>query len=532
MKSIAIKTHTYCPCGDSSDAFTVYDDGHGHCFSCNKHIKDATSLLDKTTQLQVTSTTQSPNADFNEYTYQYVPLRGIRTESMEFFGIQTKVSPEGEPIAHGYFYPNGAVKIRDLKTKQFRSDGPMSEATLFGKDKFNAGGKAIVITEGELDAVSAWQMLGNYTPCVSVRSASSARKDCVTEREYINSFDRIYLCLDNDEPGQKASREIASLFDFNKVYQIQMSSFKDANEFLQANKDSVFKTAWSNASRFLPEGIISANDAVFALIDQEDIKAAATYPWDEVQNMTKGIRMQEVVLLTAMEGVGKTEIFRALEYHLLQTTESNIGIIHLEESKSRLIKGLVGYDLNTPVHLDPNVSKKEIKQSWVHTVKRDNRVHIYSHFGSDDPDVILDAIRFMASACECKYIFLDHITMLVSGLDDGDERRTLDYISTKLAHMVEEQDFCLFMISHVNDDGKTRGSRNISKIADLSIHLDRDLTVADPIERNTTKLTIRKNRFASQTGPAGQLYFDPSTFKIKPRVIPPHDLPPVSEQNF
>jgi hypothetical protein len=88
------------------------------------------------------------------------------------------------------------------------------------------------------------------------------------------------------------------------------------------------------------------------------------------------------------------------------------------------------------------------------------------------------------------------------------------------------------MISHVNDDGKTRGSRNISKIADLSIHLDRDLTVVDPIERNTTRLTIRKNRFASQTGPAGQLYFDPSTFKIKPRVIPPHDLPPVSEQNF
>jgi hypothetical protein len=116
-------------------------------------------------------------------------------------------------------------------------------------------------------------------------------------------------------------------------------------------------------------------------------------------------------------------------------------------------------------------------------------------------------------------------------LDDGDERRTLDYISTKLAHMVEEQDFCLFMISHVNDDGKTRGSRNISKVADLSIHLDRDLTVSDPVERNTTKLMIRKNRFASQTGPAGQLYFDPTTFKIKPRAIPPHDLPPVSE-NF
>jgi twinkle protein len=301
---------------------------------------------------------------------------------------------------------------------------------------------------------------------------------------------------------------------------------KDANGYLQDNKDTEFAAAFRNAQRFLPEGIISSNDEIFSLIDQDDAKSTATYPWAQVQEMTKGIRMQEVVLLTAMEGVGKTEIFRAMEYHLLQTTDSNIGIIHLEESKGRLIKGLVGYDLHTPVHLDPNVSKDDIKRGWLHTVGRDNRVHIYSHFGSDDPDVILDAIRFMASACECKYIFLDHITMLVSGLDDGDERRTLDYISTKLAHMVEEQDFCLFMISHVNDDGKTRGSRNISKIADLSMHLDRDLTLSDAIERNTTKLTIRKNRFASQTGPAGLLYFDPNTFMIKERIMPPEGLPP------
>jgi len=527
--STLIKAHQPCPCGDSSDAFSIYDDGHGYCFSCNKHVKDATNLLDD--QTVVSQQPQQGVADFNEYTYQYIEFRGIRASSMEFFGIQTKVAPDGAPVAQGYRYPNGAIKIREIQDKKFAASGPMSEATLFGKDKFNAGGKSIVITEGELDAVSAWQMLGNHVPCVSVRSASSARKDCALEREYLNSFEKIYLCLDNDAPGHKAAREIASLFDFNKVYQINMSTFKDANDFLQANKDTDFKNAWLNASRFLPEGIISSNDDVFALIEKDEAQATATYPWQEIQDMTKGIRMQEVVLLTAMEGVGKTEIFRALEYHLLQTTDANIGIIHLEESKSRLIKGLVGYDLNTPVHLDPNVSKEEIKQGWLHTVRRDNRVHIYSHFGSDDPDVILDAIRFMASACECKYIFLDHITMLVSGLDDGDERRTLDYISTKLAHMVEEQDFCLFMISHVNDDGKTRGSRNISKIADLSIHLDRDLTVSDPVERNTTKLMIRKNRFASQTGPAGQLYFDPTTFKIKPRAIPPHNLPPVSE-NF
>lgn len=520
-----LKAHQPCPNCNSSDALSIYDDGHGFCFACTKYYKDATSLLEPTDQAQVESPTSQP--EFGNYTYQYIECRGIRAETMQFFGVQTKVDPEGKPVAHGYTYPNGAVKIRELETKTFRTQGAMSEATLFAKDKFPAGGKAVVITEGELDALSAWQMLGRHTAVVSVRSASSARKDCASEYDYLNSFEKIYLCLDNDEPGQKAAREIASLFDFNKVFQVPLSSYKDANGYLEADKDTDFKSAYLNAQRFLPEGIISSNDEIFSIIDQDDAKATATYPWPQVQEISKGIRMGEVVLLTALEGVGKTEIFRAMEYHLLQTTDANVGIIHLEESKSRLIKGLVGYDLKTPIHLDPNVSKEDIKHGWERVTKRDNRVHIYSHFGSDDPDVILDAIRFMASACECKYIFLDHITMLVSGLDDGDERRILDYISTKLAHMVEEQDFCLFLISHVNDDGKTRGSRNISKIADLFIHLDRDLTVSDPVERNTTKLIVRKNRFASQTGPAGQLYFDPSTYIIKERIMLPEGLPPV-----
>lgn len=520
-----IKAHQPCPNCGSSDALGIYDDGHGFCYSCTGYIKDATSLLDPALQSNVEVPAQQP--EFGNFTYQFVECRGIQTETMQFFGVQTKVDPEGKPVAHGYIYPNGGVKVREIETKQFRTQGNMNEGMLFGKDKFPAGGKAIVITEGELDAMSAWQMLSRHTPAVSIRSAVTARKDCTAEYDYLNSFEKIYLCLDNDEPGHKAAREIASLFDFNKVYQVPLSSYKDANGYLEANKDKDFRTAFQNAQRFLPEGIISSNDEIFNIIDQDEAKATATYPWPQIQDISKGIRMGEVVLLTALEGVGKTEIFRSLEYHLLQTTEANIGIIHLEESKSRLIKGLVGYDLKTPVHLDPLINKDQIKDAWQRTTKRDNRVHIYSHFGSDDPDVILDAIRFMASACECKYIFLDHITMLVSGLDDGDERRILDYISTKLAHMVEEQDFCLFLISHVNDDGKTRGSRNISKIADLSIHLDRDLTKADPVERNTTNLIVRKNRFASQTGPAGKLYFDPTTYIIKERVMPPEGLPPV-----
>ena len=89
----------------------------------------------------------------------------------------------------------------------------------------------------------------------------------------------------------------------------------------------------------------------------------------------------------------------------------NIGIIHLEESKTRCIKGLVGLDLSKPVHFpDSNISIETIKEEYRKITKRDERVYLYSHFQSSDPSIVIDTIRFLVSVCGCKYIFLDHIT--------------------------------------------------------------------------------------------------------------------------
>lgn len=470
--------------------------------------------------------------DPNSYSYQYIPLRGITKETMAAYNVQTKVDDEGTPIEIAFPYNTDTLKIRRLDEKTFYSKGDMKNATLFGKDKFSKGSaKSITITEGEFDALSVYQMLGSAYPAVSVRSATSAAADCSKERDYLNSFDKIYLCLDNDEPGKKAKAAIARLFDFNKVYDVDLSEFKDANEYLENGKSDVFRRIWWNSRRFLPEGILSSFSEFDNIIDTVKAKDAVSFPFPTVQEMTYGIRTGEVVLVTALEGIGKTEILRAIEYHLLKTTDSNIGVIHLEEDKERLLKGLAGYELKQPAHLpDVPLSREEIKEALHKCIRIDNRLHIYNHFGSDDPDVILDIIRFLVASCNCRYVFFDHITMAVSGLGDEDERKALDYISTRLAMMVKELDFALILVSHVNDEGKTRGSRNISKIADCWIHLDRDQQAPTEEQRNTTHLTFRKNRFGARTGPGGKLLFDLSTFMIEEADNQKITLPPVNPQ--
>jgi hypothetical protein len=81
--------------------------------------------------------------------------------------------------------------------------------------------------------------------------------------------------------------------------------------------------------------------------------------------------------------------------------------------------------------------------------------------------------------------------------------------------MVKELDFALIIVSHVNDIGQTRGSRYISKIADIRIDATRDVTHEDPVARNTTYLTVSKNRFSGSTGPAGRLIFNPVTYTFR-----------------
>lgn len=447
----------------------------------------------------------------------YINYRGITDKTMAAFDVRAVLnSLNSEPTQLVFPYGDDSQKVRLLKTKDFIAYGKMGEASLFGKDKFVPGqNMAITITEGELDALSAYQMLGSKYPVVSVRSSSTAREDCSRARDYLNSFDRIYLCLDNDAPGEKATKEVAALFDINKLYFVKLGAFKDANEMLQAGKEKEFVSIWYNSKKFVPKGVVSKLDDLSSILSREKRVAKINYPFPTIQDMTYGIRSKEMVLITAPEKIGKTEFIRSIEYHILRNTDENIGVIHLEEDEERTIQGFVGLHLQQPVHLpDCMVSLSNQQTALKELVKKDDRLSIYPHFGSDDPNVILDVIRSMVAVLGCKYIFIDHITMLVTGFEGEDERKKLDFLSTKLAELTRELDFTMFLISHVNDDGKTRGSRNIAKMADLIISLNRDIEANDENSRNTTYVTIRGNRFSGRTGPAGVLRFSPETFSL------------------
>lgn len=530
-KNKVLASHLPCivkgGCG-SSDAMTEYEDGVW-CFACNQGEEKKYLTRDEKESTLLKYSLREPKGKSGEpmdSTAQYISLRGITKETRKKYNNLATVTPEGQPINLRYPYGGGkGFKVRNLLKKEFRAEGDMSTPRLFGMELFPMGSaKAITITEGEEDAMSVYQMQGSKYPAVGARSSGQAKADCEANFKYVNSFELIYVCFDNDEPGRKAAKEVAELFDVNKVRVVHLDGegLKDANDYLVAGKAEAFNKAWWNAKKYLPEGVVSSYQEVEAILKSEREEALVDYPFPTLNEMTYGIRPKEVVLFTAMEGIGKTEVIRAIEYNTLKNTDYNIGIIHLEEEDKRSIQGLVSYELGVPCHLpDSNVSLEDQLEGYKVLTRQDGRVYYYSHFGTDDPDGILNVIRYLVVTCGCKFIFLDHITMMVTGLDRGndDERKLLDYLSTRLAMMVHQHDFALIMISHINDDGKTRGSRNISKVAHLHVQLDRDKLAETFEKRNTTKMTIHKNRFGYKTGDAGYLLFDPHSFTIKEKSL-------------
>lgn len=451
-----------------------------------------------------------------EYTYEHLPYRGLTKDTLKTYDIKTKIDAEGKPVSVGFTMPNGDIKVRELAGKKFHwlPGADLAKAGLFGRDKFSAGShKYVTITEGYEDAASIHQVCRG--PVVSIHSSSSAVSDVSVDYSFLNSFERIYLAFDGDEPGRAATAKVAKLFDYNKVYDVKFGGGrKDANDYLQRGEVTELYNIWWNAKRYLPD-TIKSSFTEFRDILSNPVKVGVSYPWPTLSEMTKGIRTGESVLITAMEGVGKTEIMHAIEHKLLKETDYNVGSIYIEEPEQRHLQAIAGIELQRPVHLpDSGCTNDQVIAALEEVVGRDERLHVYSHYGSDDADVLLDTIRFLVVARGCRVVLFDHITMAVSGLAGDDERRALDYLSTRLEMMVKELDFALILVSHVNDLGLTRGSRNISKIADVRIDAKRDLLAADDRSRRTIELQISKNRPAWQTGPAGSLLFNPSSYTL------------------
>lgn len=465
-----------------------------------------------------------------------LPKRQLREDTCRLWNY--RVGEVGGKRAQIAYYLDPATrrpiagKVR-YPDKSFTWIGNPKDAPLYGQWLWKDGGKMVVVTEGEIDALSVSQAQGNKWPVVSVpNGAQGAAKSFRKHIEWLNKFDTVVIMFDMDEPGRAASVECAKLLPPGKAKIASLNNAKDPNELLTAGRNTEIIDAIWGASVYRPDGIVSAVDLADR-IHQYGTAVGVDYPYLGLTEKTGGIRKRELVTITAGSGIGKSLFCREIAYDLLINKGWKVGYIALEESPERTMLGLMGIHLNYPLHINRNGVEPEEFDGAFKAVSKD--LYLFDSFGSCDPDNLIERLRYLAVGMECDALFLDHVSIAISGLEDIDERRALDVMMTKLRSLVEETGVAMFVVSHLkrpsqSDRGheqglqtslaQLRGSHAIAQLSDMVIGLERNQQGDNP---NETVVRVLKNRFSGDTGVANALLYSKETGRLKEHAFEPEN---------
>jgi twinkle protein len=539
---------------NSGDNLKVYDDGHGFCYACSHRIRDvdefAASISDgyagelglrRDTSgvegqhrgssgfhrghgmaLQARDSGANVSGDAVDSgssgplkmdgTYSALTSRGITEETCRFWDYQIGTYKGQRVQVAAYKDDSGRTLAHKVRTKEkdFLWDGATKECGLYGKWLWRAAGKMVVVTEGELDALSVSQAQGNKWPVVSLRNGAAGAVKCIQkDLEWLEGFETVVLWFDNDEPGLKAAEKCAAILSPGKCKIARApQGYKDANDLLKANLQSkIIDVIWS-AKEYRPDGIVCPADLLSEAL--KPVAMGLPYPWPALTQITYGIRRKELIGIGAGTGVGKTDFVQEIILHLIHKCDTAVGLFFLEESPVLTLKKLAGklagkrFHIPNPLApLEPLWTAQDLSEA---VGALGNNIRLYDHFGVIDWEIIKTKIRYLAKAEGIKVFVIDNLTALVA--DAADERKALEQILAEMSGLSHELDATIFFVSHLatpesgsHEEGSRvqirhfKGSRAIGFWSHFMIGLERDQQADEEAERNTTTVRVLKDRY-------------------------------------
>lgn len=530
-----------CPeCGSSkTPALAVYEnDGKisGWCFACDKYFADPyKGVVGTKKNLQRPKAPIHKDISFVPYVSSILdlPHRGLKKDVLSRYNVTSSVNESTGEVEVTYFpyYENDQIKWYKVKTpdKKIHSIGDAKKPSFFGQQLVKAGGRLLIITEGEEDAIAAATMLLKRNKRYNVVSLPSGANTRVFKDNYewLESFETLMLDFDKDEPGQKLVQEVTEMFDPGKVKTVQYDE-KDANDMLRAGKGGQYFSAIMNAQSIRPDGIVDVDDIWDEAI--KPVEKGFSWPWPTITKLTYGIRRKELYGFGAGSGCGKTEGMKELINHLINEHNLPVGLIFLEETPPHTLKALAGKRANKRFHVpDGSWTTQELIQELGDLR---GKVWFYNHWGGKDWEAIKAKIKYMSLGLGIKDIFLDHLTALVAQEDN--EYTALNRIMEEMASLVQQTDTTIYYVSHLSTPQGTpheeggrvtarqfKGSGAIRFWSNYLFGYERNQQAEDEQERNTTTFRVLKDRNTGlATGHTIKLFYDHSTGRMQEVVDP------------
>lgn len=519
------------------DNLVTFEDGGSHCFACGYSTRSTTPAKERVTT----------NKPWKAIKGQIVALpdRGLSHDACNRYDYRV-AKVNGDVVQVACYYSEGelvAQKIR-FPDKTFKVLGSGRDLNFFGQHLIPDNCKRLIITEGEIDAISVYEANGCKYPAISVpNGAAGAVKTFKKNLDWLNRFDSIIIAFDNDEPGRLAAVECARLLRPGKAAIASLPE-KDANDCLKSgNIKGLIASLW-DAQIYRPDGIVHVKDIKD---DTSDIGKLWDYPWYTMTKELYGRGEAELVLHTSGTGMGKTTVLREMMYHDLCVGEP-VGIMMLEESNLDTKLELLSMILQKPVKKilrarkinrirttqgQPPIEFDVIDDLQDEELREGKKVldnlplYMYDHFGSIDSDELLNKLEYMVTGLGCTRVYLDHISIVISGREAVDERKDIDVLMTNLRSFVERTKCHLDAVCHLRKTDKTpfeeggqvslrdlRGSGSLAQLSDIVLGYERNQQNPDPDTASTILVRVLKDRFGGNTGPKLALRYNRETCRL------------------
>jgi twinkle protein len=533
--------HEPCPNCGSSDNLGRYTDGHAWCFGCGHHEKGegVSSRPHLSTHGRETRVSDLIPAG------EVRPLqkREISQETCAKFGYTVGTLGGKTVQIAPYFDENGSLVAQHIRfpNKEFVWLGDAKAAVMFGQHLWRDGGRRVIVTEGEIDALSISQLQSNKWPVVSIGCGAAKPEHTAKITKYIGrhvkwleKFDEVIFAFDMDEQGRASAKAAAMCLSPGKA-KIASYPLHDANDMLVAGRGEELINCLWGAKEFRPDGLLKISDIIERALTAPEF--GSSYPWQRLTDLTYGMRPGQLIAWGAGTGAGKTDVLMQVVAHIMQCGTDKVGLFMFENDPAETARYVASkIDGKLYNHPGANWTKDELRQrlEWMDA---QNRLMVYDNWGTTDWEEVKTHVRYLVKSWDCSSVIIDHITAFSARSDD--ERREIEKLMADMAMLAQELRIVIHVVSHLSrTEGKSheeggrvtirnfKGSSSIGFWSHVIFGLERNQQADDPEERQTATLRILKCRpRGSSTGSCIFIKYDPATGLYQEVVDNPFNTP-------
>ena len=510
-----------CPDCGSSDGLGTYDDGHTFCFSCSKNTLFTNgTVLDKGEPKKKHDMIEPQDVEI-----RFISHRKLYEETCKTFGYGFATF-KGTIVQVAPYYDEQKVLVAQKlrwPDKTFTVLGDINKARPFGAQAWPPTGKKIVVTEGEIDALSMSQAQGNNWPVVSIACGAGGqiKKYFATHRDYFAGYQEVILMFDSDPVGQRAAVEAAEVLalPYGRVLIAELP-LKDPNEMLVAGRVEELVNAMWRAKKYRPGGFVDISEIADKI--REGPIHGEPWPWPQLTLSTFGRRPGEIYTLGAGTGIGKTSTWLQVGAEIIRSGRKCGFILHENSPRDgglRIASAYAGKPFFAP---DGSWTQEQLNDSLN---ALSGKCLLMDTAGSDW-DSTEAMIRYWAQAEDCTNIVLDHLSAYSA--EEDDDRKLLDKVMSRLSKLTQELQLCVYLITHLkrpmgasHEEGgrvrldQFRGSNAIAMWSNFAFGLERDQQAGDKQDQMLSTLRVLKDRNTGRgTGDTIEMRYHPELARL------------------